>query len=93
MQAASIGRSPLGAFGDQEQPGDISGDYRLEAWPDHLDHHLFAAFQAGGMNLGYRGGCQWLNVEAAEYLTHLGAELVLDQRHGLLRVEWRYPVL
>ncbi|MNZ34692.1 hypothetical protein D3C78_520730 [compost metagenome] len=93
VQQARIGRNPLGATGNQEQPGQVLGDDRLETGAHHLDHHLFTALELGRVHLGNRGRGQGLDVEAAKHFADLGPELLLDQGDGFLRVERRYPVL
>ncbi|MNZ74620.1 hypothetical protein D3C78_930730 [compost metagenome] len=45
------------------------------------------------MDLGHRGRGQWFDIKAAEHLADLRTELFFDQRHGVLRIERRYPVL
>ncbi|MCY1528890.1 hypothetical protein D9M68_640120 [compost metagenome] len=93
MQAARFGGDAFGQAGEQEQPGQVGADHRLEVRADHLDHHFLAAAQLRGVYLGDRGGGQRLAVEAREQAGDLGAELFLDQRHRVLGIERRHLVL
>ncbi|MNZ70471.1 hypothetical protein D3C78_888100 [compost metagenome] len=93
MQAAGVAGDAFGEAGDDEQPGDVGADHRLEVRANHLDHHFLAGLQLRGVDLGDRGGGQRFALEAGEDLLDLGAQLFLDARHGEFRRERRNIVL
>ncbi len=93
VQAAGIDRRTLGGLGQQEQPGQVLADDRLEIGPHHLDHHFLAAAQLRRMHLSHRRGGQRLAVEAGEHFAHRRTQLALDQGGGHGRVEGRYAIL
>jgi len=93
MQQAGVCAQTLGGTGQDEQPGQVGADDRLQARAYYLDHHFFAGFEFGRVNLGHRGRGQRFNVETAEHLADFGAELFFDQLDRQLRVKRRHTVL
>ena len=93
MQQARIGREAFGRAGQDEQPCQVLADDRLEAWANDFHHHFFAGLELRGVHLRHRRRGQGLDVEAAEHLADLLAQLFFDQRHRLLRIERRHAVL
>ncbi len=82
-----------------QQPGaeahhlEVALHALLDARAQHLDHHLAAVEQGGGVHLGHRGGGQRRVVEMLEDLVQRTRQAGLHQPSGLGAVERRHPVL
>ena len=92
-QTTTIGRNALQQACGQKQPLDILIDGFANTRTNHLDHHLTAIFQAGSVDLGYRGGGQRLVAELGEDILNALTELLLNPCAGPGAGEGRYLVL
>src|SRR5476649_1157503 len=93
VQQARVGGEALGGARKNEQPRQVLADDRLEAGANHLHHHFFASLELRGVHLCDRGRGQRVDVETAEYVADLLAQLLFDQLHRLLGIKRRHAVL
>ncbi|KAG1245360.1 hypothetical protein G6F65_021273 [Rhizopus arrhizus] len=79
--------------GQRVEQGDVGVDLLLDAWAQHLDHHLAAVGERRCVHLRDRGRSQRFGVEAGKCLAHRQAECFLDDAARGIAIERLDPVL